>query len=128
MFRSTINRSEIVVINELSYLLSGGPHIVAISHPNSGVMKLGMTHGFCITCGRFPRPRPCQDSPTNCVASQADAADPTAEQLATLMAATRSEPSRVPWDGSDVDGFQGEELDVEPPGGGMKMGSFQLDG
>jgi hypothetical protein len=39
------------------------------------------------------------------------------------MASTRSEPSRVQWDGGDGDdgdGFPGEvELDVEPPGEGM---------
>lgn len=64
-----------------------------------------------------------QDSPANCAASQADAADPTPEQLAVLMAPTRSEPSRVQWDGGDGDDgddgddFPGEvELDVEPPG------------
>ena len=72
-----------------------------------------------------PNP-PCQDSPANCPASaeDADAADPTPEQLAVLMAPTRSEPSRVQWDG---DG-QGEvELDVEPPGEWWVI-SNELDG
>lgn len=91
-----------------------------------------MTHVvLCIKCLDFyhflpiPCP-PCQDSPANCAASQADAADPTPEQLAVLMASTRSEPSRVQWDGGDGgdgddgDGFPGEvELDVELPGEGM---------
>lgn len=88
-----------------------------------------MTHVvLCIKCLDFyhflpiPCP-PCQDSPADCAASQADAADPTPEQLAVLMASTRSEPSRVQWDGGDGDdgdGFPGEvELDVEPPGEGM---------
>lgn len=93
-----------------------------------------MTHVvLCIKCLDFyhflpiPCP-PCQDSPANCAASQADAADPTPEQLAVLMAPTRSEPSRVQWDGDDGDDgddFPGEvELDVEPPGEGM-AGDFQ---
>ena len=78
-----------------------------------------MTHVvLCIKCLDFyhflpiPCP-PCQDSPANCAASQADAADPTPEQLAVLMAPTRG------------DDFPGEvELDVEPPGEGM-AGDFQ---
>ena len=47
------------------------------------------------------------------------------------MAPTRSEPSRVQWDGDDGDDgddFPGEvELDVEPPGEGM-AGDFQWVG
>lgn len=61
-----------------------------------------------------------QDSPASfAVSDPADAVpSPSPEHLATLMAPTRSEPSRVPCHGDDG-AFQGEvELDVDLPGGG----------